>query len=191
MRKKLLIILILILVCVSGCSIKKEKDLTDAEMFHKEYAVSKDNPFKYVTIDEILDILENGSGIILFGTSDSEVSAKTVKIFFEAMKETGHEKERIYYYDPIKIRDNQTKEYDELVSLLYDYLDYRDDEGEYLFLPAIYFVCDGNVVLDNNDAAYMKNDVDEKEMAAFEKNLKVRYMNLLKIYFKDKEDTNA
>ena len=46
MRKKLLIILILILVCVSGCSIKKEKDLTDAEMFHKEYAVSKDNPFK-------------------------------------------------------------------------------------------------------------------------------------------------
>ena len=37
----------------------------------------------------------------------------------------------------------------------------------------------------------MKNDVDEKEMAAFEKNLKVRYMNLLKIYFKDKEDTNA
>ena len=107
------------------------------------------------------------------------------------MKETGHEKERIYYYDPIKIRDNQTKEYDKLVSLLYDYLDYRDDEGEYLFLPAIYFVCDGKVVLDNNDAAYMKNDVDEKEMAAFEKNLKVRYMNLLKIYFKDKEDTNA
>ena len=129
MRKKLLIILILILVCVSGCSIKKEKDLTDAEMFHKEYAVSKDNPFKYATIDEILDILENGSGIILFGTSDSEVSAKTVKILFEAMKETGHEKERIYYYDPIKIRDNQTKEYDKLVSLLYDYLDYRDDEG--------------------------------------------------------------
>ena len=29
------------------------------------------------------------------------------------------------------------------------------------------------------------------EKAAFEKNLKVRYMNLLKIYFKDKEDTNA
>ena len=72
-------------------------DIIVREMFHKEYAVSKDNPFKYVTIDEILDILENGSGIILFGTSDSEVSAKTVKIFFEAMKETGHEKERIYY----------------------------------------------------------------------------------------------
>lgn len=191
MRKKLLIILILILVCVSGCSIKKEEDLTDAEMFHKEYAVSKDNPFKYATIDEVLDILENGSGIILFGTSDSEVSSKTVRIFFEAMKETGHEKEKIYYYDPIKIRDNQTKEYDKLVSLLYDYLDYRDDEGEYLYLPAIYFVRDGMVVLDNNDAAYMKNDVDEKEMTAFEKNLKMRYMNLLKIYFKDKEDTNV
>ena len=42
---------------------------------------------------------------------------------------------------------------EEKAKLLYDYLDYRDDGGEYLFLPAIYFVCDGKVVLDNNDAA--------------------------------------
>ena len=56
MIKKLVLTLLVAIVFLSGCSIKKVDDLSQSEKFAKEYSVSKDNSFKYVGIDEILEI---------------------------------------------------------------------------------------------------------------------------------------
>ena len=47
MKKKLLLLLLITMIFVSGCSIKKVEDLSPAEKFSKEYSVPKDNAFKY------------------------------------------------------------------------------------------------------------------------------------------------
>ena len=53
MKKKLLLLLLITMIFVSGCSIKKVEDLSPAEKFSKEYSVPKDNAFKYISIDEV------------------------------------------------------------------------------------------------------------------------------------------
>ena len=76
--KKLIIVLLPILIVICACSIKVEKDNkgTDYNKFSKEYDIEQDNPFKYAKINDILDIYEDGTGIIYFANSDDEVSIK-------------------------------------------------------------------------------------------------------------------
>ena len=100
MKKKLLLLLLITMIFVSGCSIKKVEDLSPAEKFSKEYSVPKDNAFKYISIDEVLKIIREGTGIIFFGNSDSELSTKTVKLFSEAIKDRKLKDVVFYYYNP-------------------------------------------------------------------------------------------
>ena len=71
-NKKLYIIIgvILFLACSIGFYIGftsvGTKD-TDAKKFASEYPVDKDNVFVYRTLEEINNILENGTGLIFLG----------------------------------------------------------------------------------------------------------------------------
>ena len=184
MKKKLLLLLLIIMVFVSGCSIKKVEEMSPSEKFSKEYAVPKENAFKYISIDEVLEILNNGTGIIFFGNSDNEVSTKTVKIFSEAIKDSKFDEVKVYYYNPVVIRDNNTTKYMELVRLLSGYLEINDKDEEYLYLPDIYFIRDGKIIEHNNDVALNPTDDSAYEN---DSKLKDKYIKLLNEYFE--EDT--
>ena len=64
MKKKLLLIIPLVLTFILvGCT-KEEKE-TDSEKFAKEYTtITDDNYFVYRNIDEIIKILEHGTGAV-------------------------------------------------------------------------------------------------------------------------------
>lgn len=181
MKKKLLLLLLIIMVFVSGCSVKKVEEMSPSEKFSKEYSVPKENAFKYVSIDEVLEILRGGTGIIFFGNSDNEVSTKTVKVFSEAIKDSGFDEVTVYYYNPVVIRDNNTSKYIELISLLSGYLDVNDNDEEYLYLPDIYFVKDGKIVSHNNDMA--TNSTDDILGDEDDSKIKDKYIKLLNEYF--------
>ena len=73
--KKVVFIIVAIgfIFTMSGCSVKKVEELTDAEKFANEYSVSEENPFQYATLDDILDLFNNNkSGILFLGDSYSE-----------------------------------------------------------------------------------------------------------------------
>lgn len=185
MKKKLLLLLLIIMVFVSGCSVKKVEEMTPSEKFSKEYSVPKENAFKYVSIDEILNILREGTGIIFFGNSDNEIATKTVKIFSEAIKDSGFGEVIVYYYNPVVIRDNNTSKYVELISLLSGYLDVNSNNEEYLYLPDIYFVKNGKIISHNNDMA--TNSTDDILDNEDDSKIKDKYIKLLNEYFE--EDT--
>ena len=100
MKKVVIILLVTIcsIIIISGCEVKKTNEVTDAERFASEYSVSENNPFKYSNIDEILDIFENGTGIIFFADSDCEWCSATAKVFNEALQYKNIDK--VYYYNP-------------------------------------------------------------------------------------------
>lgn len=75
--KKVVVCLIIMLLFTTGCSIKKVQELSNAEKFAKEFEISSKNPFVYTNIDYVLNLLENGTGIIFFATSDYEGSKKS------------------------------------------------------------------------------------------------------------------
>lgn len=178
--KKLVSLFIVVIILMTGCSIKKESDVTDAEKFAAEYSVDEKNPFKYASIDEVLDILDNGSGIIFFANSDNELCVETAKILLEALDNKNIED--VYYYNPQVIRDNNTDDYNKLINIIEDYLPLNDNLEPYLLLPDVYFVKSGKIIGHNNDVAVIKGTIDDILTSKRRKQLKNKYLELINSY---------
>ncbi len=139
--KKLIIVLLPILIVICACSIKVEKDNkgTDYNKFSKEYDIEQDNPFKYAKINDILDIFEDGTGIIYFANSDDEVSIKFTGIIYKSFNDK--KIEVVNYYNPINIMTNNTKYYQKILEYSNVY-----EANTKLVIPSIYFVKEGKIV---------------------------------------------
>lgn len=66
-------------------------------------AIINDNNIKYISIDEALDILESGSGVIYFGYASCPYSRSAVPVLLDAM--TSSELDTIYY---VNLRPKET-----------------------------------------------------------------------------------
>lgn len=178
--KKVVFLLVISVVLLTGCSVKKTEDISGAEKFAAEYSVNKDNPFEYISIEEVLEIFKGGSGIVFFGNSDCEWCLETAKILNQAVVYKNIDK--VYYYNPKDIREKDSSEYKELIKLLGDNLE-KNEQGEaYLYLPDVYFVKNGKIIGHNNDTATMSGTVDEALSDENKKELKNKYLDLISEY---------
>ena len=181
MKKVVFLLVVFIgVLFISGCEVKKTEEVTDAERFATEFSVSNNNPFKYTNISKVLDIFEDGTGIIFFADSDCEWCTSTAKIFTEALNYKNVSK--AYYYNPKNIRDKNTKSYKKLVNILEEYLEKDDEDKPYMYLPDIYFVKNGKIIGHNNDTATMGGTVDEALTKKTRKELKNKYLELISDY---------
>lgn len=187
MNKKLiyLIVSFLIVIVVISTFIKFTygEEKTDSIIFKQEYEsynkdlislkIRKNNNIKYSSYDEIIDIIQNGTGVIYLGTPTSNWCRNIINPLFDATN--NNDIETIYYLDISKdmdyyiveddklvyrIDDNGkeqkgTEEYFKLVDLLKDYLSpytIELDDKKYttdsyrIYLPTVIFVKDGEIV---------------------------------------------
>lgn len=148
--KKLVALLLTFLLVLTGCKsveVTKVKDdiKTDSVRFHNEYTeVSEDNLFEYATYDNVIDTIKKDTGIIYFGFPSCDLCGKVTPILNDTAKEKSVKE--ILYYNFKDIRNNKTKEYNELVELLSDYLKEDDEGNKRLSAPTIVFVNKGNIV---------------------------------------------
>ena len=107
--KKLVVLLLLTFLLITGCSsvevTKVDDDInTDALKFSKEYPlVSEDNVFEYYTYDNLIDKIENGTGVIFLAYPtckycdltasllDGISKEKEIKLIQESLKENNLE----------------------------------------------------------------------------------------------------
>lgn len=151
MKNKIILCLILVLVLVTGCFNKKEDKNdknTDAIKFKEEYEslnkdnkylniiIKENNPIRYSNQEEIIDIINNKTGIIYLGSPDSNWCRSAITVLLEAAKQTGIGV--IYYLNINEIKDNKILEILNSYSSEYKNLD--------LELPFIIFVKDGKIV---------------------------------------------
>lgn len=124
---------------------KDDNKETDAQKFKNEYSkVSDNNPFVYRNIDQIINILENGTGVVYLGFPECPWCQAYVKYLNETAKDANIEK--IYYFNILEDRKNNTEKYQEIVSILGDNLQ-RDDEGNLkVFVPNVSFVVNGKII---------------------------------------------
>ena len=119
--------------------------VTDASKFKEEYSnVSEDNVFVYRTDKEVIDILKHGTGIVYLGFPECPWCQAYVSYLDEVTKETKIEK--IYYLNILEIRKNNTKEYQEIVSLLDNYLSYDEEGKKRIYVPAVVAVKEGEII---------------------------------------------
>ncbi|MDD2518433.1 MAG: hypothetical protein PHI05_02410 [Bacilli bacterium] len=169
--KKILTLLLLVLLV--GCA--KEniwKETEDSIKFKEEYEVLNGtkntsgteylkievpsaNPIKYLTIDETLEFLENGTGILYFGRPGCPYCRSTLNTFLDFAKD--NEIEVINYYNPETIRNEGTDEYKKILEILDEYLKVdtvtqsEEDENfdptlKRLGVPDVYFMNKGRVI---------------------------------------------
>lgn len=151
MKKKLIIIVSAIIIIGGGILLyfvlNNKNNENDNVRFAKEYAdsqVGEDNVFVYKNIDEIINILKYGTGVVYFGFPECPWCQAYVKYLNETAKDANIEK--IYYFNILEDRKNNTEKYQEIVSILGDNLQ-RDDEGNLkVFVPNVSFVVNGKII---------------------------------------------
>ena len=165
--KKIVVFIILLCFFVTGCSVKKVNELTDAE--------------KYASIDDVTHIFTSDTGIIFIANSDEEGSLKAAPILTDAAKSVNIEK--IYYYNPKKLKESSPKKYKKLLEIINSYLG-NDSKNKKLKLPNVYTVKSGKIIGYSN--YFSSNEQLSADKLTKKKKSKIRneYINLLKD-FKD------
>ena len=163
MKKKIYILIIILLLVLAGVLLflilskpeeKKKVKVSDALKFSKEYTeVSKDNDYEYRTSEEILKIMKNGTGVVYLGFPECPWCQTYVKYLDEVAKEVGIEK--IYYYNVLEDRTNNTEDYKEMLKVLGDNLQTDDEGNPRVFVPNVSFHIDGEVI--GNDCETSKD----------------------------------
>lgn len=174
---------LLVIISLLFLSVSCKNNKSDAIKFKEEYEsingkklyghkvkslnISKNNPIKYSTYDEILDVIENKTGIIYLGYKECPWCRSAVPVLLEAASD--YKIDTIYYMDikderdTYEVKDNKlvltkkgTKGYYKLLKALDSELDeyvVTDADGnEYktgekrIYVPFIIFVLDGKIV---------------------------------------------
>ena len=111
----------------------------------------------YRNADEIIKILEGGTGLVYLGFPECPWCQAYVPILNEVAKEEGVEK--IYYFNIREDRQKNSKEYQKIVKLVKNFL-MKDDEGnERIFVPDVYAVRDGKILAHNNETSVIDSDI--------------------------------
>jgi len=179
MKKMIVISVIVILLLVLGLGIyyfvsketpdnvkfKEEYEALNGEKLHGKTALTmnipEDNNIKYASFDEIMEVLDSGTGVIYFGFPECPWCRNAVPVLIDAAKEM--EIDTIYYFNAHEMRDVKelkndeiittkegSKEYYELVEAMDEVLEpyegLEDESIKRLYFPTMVFVMGGKIV---------------------------------------------
>lgn len=130
----------------------EEYDLTVSTM-----NIDKDNPIKYLSDENIIEKLTNGTHIIYFGFPECGWCRRAVPVLLNFAKK--NKIETIYYYNFYNLRNeyekgenkDKVKLYESITEILKDNLEKSYEEGNHqgqkrLSAPDVYFIKNGNIV---------------------------------------------
>ena len=162
-RKKILIFIGVLVVIVALILLlifcRKE---SDHERFAKEYdSVSKENVFVYKNASEIINIMEHGTGVVYLGFPECPWCKAYVKYLNEVALEVGIDE--IYYYNILDDRSNNTENYQKIVSILGNNLQYDEEGNLRIYVPNVSFHIKGEVVGDDYETSYDTHGFDNPD----------------------------
>lgn len=137
------IIAVLILIILLSFLFKKDK-MSDAERFAKEYDFTVNNVFVYRNLDEINKILENGTGVVYLGFPECPWCKGYIPYLNEVA--INEHLDKIYYFNILNDRKNNTSGYKKTVQLLNDYLKYDNEGNKRIYVPAVIAINNGKIV---------------------------------------------
>lgn len=140
-------------VIIKNKNEKKNNNITNSEKFSREYKeLTNDNAYIYKNIDEIIKILEHGTGLIYLGFPECPWCQRYVVYLNEVAKKENLEE--IYYYNIKEDREKNTENYQKLVSILEENLQYDKEGNRRIYAPSIIAVKGGKIVGFDDETAY-------------------------------------
>ena len=169
---------------------KDDNKETDALRFKNEYSKVRDNnPFVYRNIDQIINILENGTGVVYLGFPECPWCQAYVPYVEEVAKKVGIDK--VYYFNILEDRKNNSEKYQKIVKILNEYIPNDEEGNKRVFVPALIVVKEGKILLFNDETSldtkgyeipedYWKNEGSEDLKLLFEKSFNEVKSNVCK-----------
>lgn len=118
--------------------------------------IDLDNPIKYVTLNELVNIIDNEDAYIYISSPSCPFCRATVETLLQITKELNID--TLYYFDAFK--ENSEENYDELMTKLQEKEIVRvNDEGKKTWgIPILLKTKDGQVVSKVRGVSYQLND---------------------------------
>lgn len=164
MDNKIRIIAIILsaLLIILSLTFTRKVDIKDNKKFYKEYSlVSTDNVFVYKNAEEIINLMEHGTGVVYLGFPECPWCQSYVRYLNELAIEVGIDE--IYYYNIKKDRDKNTDTYKKMVSILENYLLYDDKGVKRIYVPNVSFHINGRVISVDYETAYDTHGLNDPE----------------------------
>lgn len=157
-------IILVIAIAISGALLiydkfteKKENIKIEYKNISNEYnLVEKENIFKYKNIDEVIKIVQSGSGVIFLCSPESDSCQKYAEALDKASKNANLQ--QIIYCNIKSDRNSNSIKYHKLIDLLNDYLEVDDLNNKIIYMPEVLFINNGNIIDHDNI-----NTIDEEE----------------------------
>ena len=96
--------------------------------------------------------MENGTGIVYLGFPECPWCQAYVKYLNEVAKNEGIKE--IYYFNILNDRTNNTKEYQKIVKLLGDNLEFDEEGNHRVYVPNVSFHINGEIIGNDFETAY-------------------------------------
>lgn len=141
---------------------------TSEGKIYPKVKIPADNKMKYIAIEEIINIMENGgNAVVYFGESTCLYCRSAVQVLIDTAKTT--DLDVIYYlqHDEVEIDDN----YNKLMDMMGDYyLSVNEETGEKrITIPLVIFIADGKIVSSNIGTLFSQTDpytpLDDSQVA--------------------------
>ena len=182
--KKLLMLSLLCILSLAGCSSKKDDVLKpcdaedgncvsdiesakDIDMSAYEGFDDKEHAYKEISLKDSLDIIKDKkSAVVYYGFPKCPWCIEIVPILNEVAKEN---KITVYYVNTRLEENMDETQKGELVEILKDYLETNDEGNPHLYVPDVYVFKDGKVLdhhlgtVDGHDAHERKITDEEKQ----------------------------
>ncbi len=118
---------------------------SDAELFAAEYPeVEHSELFDIRTAEEIIGILEHGTGVVYLGFPECPWCKAYVPMLADLAVDVGID--QIFYLNVLEDRSNNTEEYQKIVEILGDRLQYNNEGQRHLYVPDVVFVVNGEII---------------------------------------------
>lgn len=156
----IVILVAIIIFLLVGNKNEEQTVKSDAEKFSEEYTlVDKDNKFRYAAIDEVIDTLEDGTGVVYLGFPECKWCQQYTVYLNELAKDRNIPE--IMYYNIREDRQGNTKNYQTIVNLLKDYLPEDEEGNPRVYVPAVIFMSNGKILGFDDETAYDTKGYDE------------------------------
>ena len=144
---------------------KKDANIELAAIFDR---LPEDNVFIYGNAASVNNLINNGTGIVLFGT-DNEWVNYYISMVNKVAKETGIKE--IYYYDFIKNKLDNNGIYENIVNKLENYV-LRNDRGyTNIYAPTLLVMKNGKVILYDDETNFVRANTKPDDYWTYYKQL--------------------
>lgn len=166
-KEQMIIYIILYIICIGlfiiiGKNNYKKENVKENIKFSNLYnLVDENNLYVFSNANDILEIINGRSGVILFAFPSNKYSNNYAYLLNKAGQSVGLDK--IYYYNFLKDRDENNGTYETIVNKLSNYLKINDEGIKDIYAPSILIVKDGSILYYIDDLTFTNNKLSVEE----------------------------